>query len=253
MSIDDASAGLARSVGSAFAVPFRLQTYRNLLYLVLAFPLGLAYFVFLSVGLSLGVGLAITVIGIPILLAVLAISTGLATVEREIAAVLLGVEVDSPGSVLTDDGSLLERAKRLVTDAGTWKAVVYLGTKLFVGVVSFVVVTTLLVTAVSMLAVPFVYDQPGVYVGIVTDAPLRLHPSLYVAWRNLLVGIETVVHVGSWQVTTLAEALGVAGAGVLLGVASLHLLNGLARLSAWYTKLMLGTGTETPSLSTLSR
>jgi len=160
MSIDDASAGLARSLGSAFAVPFRLQTYRNLLYLVLAFPLGLAYFVFLSVGLSLGVGLAITVIGIPILLAVLAISTGLATVEREIAAILLGVEVDSPGSALTGDGSVLERAKRLVTDAGTWKAVVYLGTKLFVGVASFVVVTTLLVTAVSMLAVPFVYDQP---------------------------------------------------------------------------------------------
>jgi len=69
----------------------------------------------------------------------------------------------------------------------------------------------------------------------------------------MMVGIATVVEVGSWQVTTLAEALGVAGAGVLLGVASLHLLNGLARLSAWYTKLMLGTGTETPSLSTLSQ
>jgi hypothetical protein len=123
---------------------------------------------------------------------------------------------------------------------------VYLASKLFIGVVSFVIVTTLLVTAVSLLVVPFVYQQPGVYVGVVTDAPIRLHPSLYVAWRHLLVGVETVVHVGSWQVQTFGQALAVAGFGVLLGVTSLHLLNGLARLSAWYTKLLLGTGIERP-------
>ncbi|WP_321112265.1 sensor domain-containing protein [Halorussus salinisoli] len=214
---------------------------------MLAFPLGLAYFVFLSVGLSVGVGLTIAVVGIPILLAVLAISTGLASVERAIATVLLGVEVESPGSAVTESGPVLERVKRLVTDFGTWKALVYLGTKLIIGVTSFVAVTTLLVTSVSLLTVPLVYDQPGVYVGVVTDAPIRFHPSLYVVWHNLLVGVETVVSVGSWQVQTLPAALGVAGVGVLLGIASLHLLNGLARFSAWYTKLMLGTGVEIPT------
>ncbi|UPW00924.1 sensor domain-containing protein [Halorussus gelatinilyticus] len=248
MATDHSTSPSASRLWGVFGVPFRLQTYRNLLYLVLSFPLGLAYFVFLSVGLSLGVGLAITVVGIPILLAVLAISTGLAGVEREIATLLLGVEVESPGWVVTEEGTITERTKRLVTDLGTWKALAYLGTKLVVGVAAFVTVTTLLVTAVSMLAVPLVYDQPGVYVGVVTDAPIRLHPSLYVVWRNLLVGVETVVSIGSWQVRTLPAALGVAGFGVLLGVASLHLLNGLARFSAWYTKLMLGANGELPSL-----
>ena len=33
-----------------FGAPFRLRTYTNLLYLLLAFPLGVAYFVFLVVG-----------------------------------------------------------------------------------------------------------------------------------------------------------------------------------------------------------
>lgn len=246
MSTDHHTA-LTGSLRTVFGVPFRLQTYRNLLYLLLAFPLGLAYFVFLSIGLSLGAGLAIVVVGIPILLAVLAVSTGLASVERAMATYLLSVEFDGP--VSTGSGSVVERARRLVTDLGTWKALVYLGSKLFIGVASFVVVTTLLVTAVSLLAVPFVYDQPGVYVGIVTDAPVRLHPSLYVAWRNLLVGVETVVHVGSWQIQTLPSALAVAGLGVLLGVASLHLLNGLARFSAWYAKVMLGNGAELPTPS----
>ncbi|UPV74892.1 sensor domain-containing protein [Halorussus limi] len=247
MSTDHRSERPASRLWAVLGVPFRLQTYRNLLYLVLAFPLGLAYFVFLSVGLSLGVGLAVTVVGIPILLAVLAISTGLASVEREMATLLLGVDVESPGWVVTESGPITERAKRLVTDLGTWKALVYLGSKLVIGVAAFVTVTTLLVTSVSLLAVPLVYDHPGVYVGIVTDAPIQLHPSLYVVWRNLLVGVETVVEIGSWQVTTLPAALGVAGLGVLLGVASLHLLNGLARFSAWYTKLMLGANAGTPS------
>jgi len=232
-------ASVTGSLRSVFGVPLRLQTYRNLLYLLLAFPLGLVYFLFLSIGLSVGVGLAIVVVGIPILLAVLAVSTGLATVERELATLLLGVRIETTSEPTPD--SLVERAKRLVTDVGTWTALVYLGSKFVIGVVSFVVVTTLLVTATSLLAVPFVYQQPGVYVGIVTDAPIELHPSLYVAWREILVGVETVVSVGSWQVTTLPQALAVAGSGVLLGVASLHLLNGLARFSGWYTKLMLGS------------
>jgi len=243
MSSHDRIAGSTGTLRSVFGVPFRLQTYRNLLYLLLAFPLGLAYFVFLSVGLAAGIGLTFVVVGVPILLAVLAISVGLGRIERELTALLLGVEFESAASSPTD--SVVDRAKRLVTDLGTWKAVVYLGTKLFVGVASFFVVTTLLVTAVSLLAVPFVYDQPGVYVGIVTDAPIRFHPSLYVAWQHLLVGVETVVEIGSWQVRTLGEALAVAGVGVLLAVASLHLLNGLARFSAWYARLMLGpTATE---------
>lgn len=234
---------------TVFGVPFRLQTYRNLLYLVLAFPLGMAYFVFLSVGLSLGVGLAIAVVGIPILLAVLAVSTGLATVERVLATMLLGVEIETTDTPTPD--SLVERAKRLVTDVGTWKALAYLASKFVIGIVTFVVVTTLLVTATSLLAIPFVYDQPGVYVGIITDAPVRLHPSLYVVWNQLLVGVETVVHVGSWQVTTLSQALAVAGLGVVLGVVSLHLLNGLARFSGWYTKYMLGSNGEERTVSTV--
>ncbi|WP_135828074.1 sensor domain-containing protein [Halorussus halobius] len=240
MATDDRLAGSGGALRAVFGVPFRLQTYRNLLYLLLAFPLGLAYFVFLSVGISLGVGLAFVVVGIPILLAVLVIATGLGRVERELAALLLGVEFESAAS--SPEGSVVEWVKHLVTDRGTWTAVVYLGTKLFVGVVSFFVVTTVLVTAVSLLFVPFVYDQPGVYVGIVTDAPIQLHPSLYVAWQHLLVGVEAVVEIGSWQVRTLAEALAVAGVGVLLAVAALHLLNGLARFSAWYARLMLGPG-----------
>jgi len=39
------------------AVPFRRQTYRNLTYLALSFPLRVAYFVGATIGLSTGAGL----------------------------------------------------------------------------------------------------------------------------------------------------------------------------------------------------
>jgi hypothetical protein len=226
------------SLRTALAAPVRLQTYRNLLYLALAFPLGLCYFVVLSVGLSLGGALVVTVVGIPLLLVVLAVATGLASVERRLTALLLGVSISSP--TRPADGSLVDRAKRLVVDVGTWKAVVYLGSKLFIGVTALVLITSLLVTAVTMLFVPFVYDRPGVFVGVATDGPATLHPSLFLGWNDLLVGAQAVFTFTSWRVTSLPEATGVAALGVLLGVVSLNLLNGLAWLSARYTEFMLG-------------
>ena len=69
------------------------QSYLNLLYLLLAFPLGIAYFVFVVTGLSLSVGLLIVWVGIPLLLGLLAASIGLASFERLLARQLLGVEI----------------------------------------------------------------------------------------------------------------------------------------------------------------
>ena len=76
-----------------FMAPFRLQTYANLLYLALAFPLGLAYFIFLTVGLPLGYALTVIWVGIPILGLVFAGSWWMSALERRLAIGLLGAEV----------------------------------------------------------------------------------------------------------------------------------------------------------------
>ena len=44
------------------------QTWLNLVYVLIGFPLGLAYFVVLIVGLSVGIALAVLVVGLAILL-----------------------------------------------------------------------------------------------------------------------------------------------------------------------------------------
>jgi hypothetical protein len=205
-----------------FAAPFRAQTYRSLAYLALAFPLGLAYFVGLTVGGSLGVGLFITVVGIPILIATLAGATVLAGFEAYLAKHLLGVEAPSPELVREFDAgdSMVDSAKRLVTAPSTWRSVALLLTKFVFGTVSFVALTLTGALGSVMLAAPFVYDGTPGWVGV-TEAQYRI---------------------GSWTVETLPEAVAVAAAGVVFAFVALNLLNGFAALQARYTAALLGDG-----------
>ncbi|UPV74888.1 sensor domain-containing protein [Halorussus limi] len=206
------------AAGALVGVAARPQTYRNLLYLGLAFPLGLTYFVFLSVGLSLGVGLAVTVVGIPILLATLAGATLLATFEAGRANRLLGTDVRTHS--LDTSGGVVAAAKRLVTDARTWLDVGYLIVKLGLGTASFAALATLLSLAVGLLAAPLTYSS-RYYVG------LRL---------GTAVGpFESV----RFAVDTFGEAVVAAAVGLVIALASLHALNGLARLSGTITEALL--------------
>ncbi|UPW00920.1 sensor domain-containing protein [Halorussus gelatinilyticus] len=204
---------------SLVGVPVRAQTYRNLVYLALAFPLGLAYFVGLTLGLSLGVGLAVTWFGIPILLATLAGATLVARVEAELSNRLLGTDVRS--RPLDTSGGVVAAAKRLVTARRTWLDAGYLLVKFGLGVVSFAALTTLGSLAGSLLAAPLTYSS-NFYVG------LRL-------WNVTGGPFES----GRLVVDTLGEAVGVGILGVVVAVASLHALNGLARLSGSITEALL--------------
>lgn len=225
---------------SAVSAPIRPQTYKNLLYLSLAFPLGIAYLVFASVGYTLGATAAIFVVGIPVLALVVLCSLALAGFERRLARFLLGVDLpDGPG---LEGDTRREQVKAIATDLRTWLSVLYLPTKFFVGTAAFVVIVTVFTTGLAMLFTPFYYDQPGFYIGFVTNRPVELHPALYVGWNNLLVGVETVVTVGSYRVTTLTESLVVAAGGVILCLFGLAIVNAMAWATGWYTTLMLRDG-----------
>jgi putative sensor protein/putative autotransporter adhesin-like protein len=79
---------------SRFAgVVLRGQTWLNVGYLLLAFPTGLAYFIVLVIGLSLGAALAVLVIGLGILIVTLAAWRAMAAIERGLARGMLGVPI----------------------------------------------------------------------------------------------------------------------------------------------------------------
>ena len=216
--------GPAAALRRFFGVPSRAQTYRNLAYLLLAFPLGLLYFVGLSAGLSAGLGLAVTLVGIPLLVLTVAAAAGAAGFEAKLATWLLGVEATPPAALGELDGSLdssealLDATKRLLTDATTWTGLLLVALKFVFGLVALVAVVTAGALAASLLFAPLLYDAAGV-----------------------------TYNTGPCVLDTLAEALAASGVGVLVTLVSLHVLNGLAKLGGFTTAALLGDEVEPPA------
>lgn len=197
-----------------FGVITRPQTYRNLGYVALAFPLGLFYFNFLIVGLSLGVSLAIIWVGLPILALMFFAWQALVSFERALATKLLGVSIPAPRRVPTESSSLMGRIGAQLRDPVAWKGLVYLFLRFPLGIVSFVALVTWFSLTAALIGTPFIYEMVSVQVG------MRV--------------------IGSMN-----EALFAAFIGVWVGFGGLHVLNGIAAFSGSLAKAML-SGSPAP-------
>lgn len=200
------------TTGYVFGVVVDPQTYRNLLYLTLSFPLGITYFVALTFGLALGMGLAVVVIGIPILVAVVLASRPVAAFERLLANRLLTVEIPPPADVrMTETDEVWATLRGYLGAGSTWKGLAFLYLKFWVGVLSFVLVVVGIVVPVAFLTAPLHYDNPDVLIGV-----------------------------GPWIIDTIPEAIFGMFLGVGLGIFFLHLLNAVAWLLGLFVTLLLG-------------
>lgn len=229
------SARLGSTVSRFVTAPLRLQTYKNLAYLALAFPLGVAYFVGFVTGGALGFGLLITWVGLPILLVTLTAATFVAALEAWLATALVGIHTPVPafiqevnvkdGTTLPGDG-FLDAVKHLVNEPSTWTSVVLVFTKFGFGIASFVALVTAGAIGATLLAAPFVYDTEAHLLGLVDEVQIGEYS------------------VGPWIVDTPSEALTVAFAGVVFVLVAINLLNLLARLQAYWTTRLLGFDNE---------
>lgn len=183
-----------------------LQTYKNLAYLMTTFPLGLAYFIFLVVGLSLGFGLLVILVGLPILLFVAAVSAVLVELEQRLAAVLLNAQFDPPVRVFPHDRQLLAR----LVNSDTLKGVIYLGLKFPLGLMTFVGTMIAVSLTFGLLFAPFTY------------------PSFD-------------VEIMGWTANTLPEALIASVMGIGIGLITLPILNRVAELWRDFTESMLSS------------
>src|ERR1700681_4889907 len=80
-------------INAALSLARDRQTYLRISYLLLAFPLGTLYFIVIITGLSAGVGLAIVIVGFPILVVTLLGWLLSGRIERELAIHLLGAQI----------------------------------------------------------------------------------------------------------------------------------------------------------------
>lgn len=191
---------------SVFAKP---QTYLNLLYLLLAFPLGLAYFVFLVTGLSLGIGLLILWVGLLILAGILALCWPLALFERQMAISLLKVEIPLTTHSQEPANSVIQQVKNHLTNPVTWKSIAFLFLKFPIGLASFVVTITLGTVSLVLILAPLTYQ-----------------------WIQIDMGI--------WHINSMPAAAVASVIGFIIAPISLHIFNFLAVWSGKLAIVLLG-------------
>jgi len=111
-----------------------VRTFKRATYLLLTFPLGLVWFNVLIIGLASGVGLAVTLIGFPILVGTMYLIRPMAQAERALIRGLL--EVDIPGRYREParEGTWAGVQARLA-DGQTYKDLGYLLVQLPLGIV----------------------------------------------------------------------------------------------------------------------
>jgi len=130
------------------------RSYLNALYLLTAFPLGLAYFIVLIGGAITGALVAGIIIGLLFLLAVLVAAWGFALFERELTIHLLGMDVPPlslPNAELVSPWRMLVRHLRQST---TWRSMGYLIVKLPFGIFATSVTFVLLVPPIVGIMYP---------------------------------------------------------------------------------------------------
>ncbi|HEU0001854.1 MAG TPA: ATP-binding protein [Ktedonobacteraceae bacterium] len=199
-------------------VPTTKQALLMMLYLLLSFPLGLFYFVFLVCGISIGISTLIIWIGVPISLLTVASWRYLAAFERKLAMDWLNVDIRPMSYPLQIAMTWLQRFRESLTDSMTWKSLAYLLIKFPLGILSFVLTLCMLVLSISISLVTFVLT-------------LTIIPFLY---------LGLVFAHGPDEIVTIEKVLRFSLKGFGLFTISMYTVYGLAYISGELARIMLG-------------
>jgi hypothetical protein len=178
--------------------------YRAVTHHLLGLPLGVAYFSWLVTSIATGLGLVVTLIGIPVLTLVLATIRPLLGLERGLANSLLDARI-APAQLNAGGQGLLGRSKAYWTDSASWRGIAYLLARFPVGLATFIVALTAYATALYLIAAPVV-------------APLD------------------TIELGAWEPDTVLEGLALLPLGLVLLLASAWVSEGMAALSRAFAR-----------------
>lgn len=197
---------ISSALKNVFGVVVWPRTYGNMLYLLLAFPLGLIYFVLLTTGISLGIGLYLIVVGLPLLVLMLMFWRQLVKLEQLQAKWLLRQEV-RPEPILrwTEARRAWPWFRARLSSNLTWKGLGFLFLKFPLGLGAFILLVVLLSVSLALVAAPL----------------LQKH------------GLVNVDDVSLLVINSPLQGAGIVLFGLLLLILSLHIFNGYAQVFRW--------------------
>ncbi len=177
------------------------RAYAALFYMLFSLITGIIYFTWAVTGLSLSVGFAILIFGLPFFAVFLLSIRGIALVEGRIIEALLGIRMPRRPVSSKKHLGLVDRFKALVTDKRSWTPIVYMLLMMPLGTLYFSVFVTLIAFGLSGVAFPvlsFFFDLP-----LITTDYFSYYPPDWLIPLFVLVGML-------WIILTmhLAKAIG---------------------------------------------
>ncbi|MGH8216208.1 MAG: sensor domain-containing protein, partial [Rhodanobacteraceae bacterium] len=114
------------AIGRFFGVIADPHTYGAMFYMLLALATGIFYFTWTVAGLSMSIGFAFTLIGIPFFLLFMASARGLSLLESRIVEGMLGVRMPRRPPYVERERPWLKRIGSMLADPRTWFTLLYM-------------------------------------------------------------------------------------------------------------------------------
>jgi uncharacterized membrane protein len=206
-------AGLA---GRFFGVAADSRAWTALFYMLLSIATGIVYFTVVVTGLSLSAGMAVLIIGIPVVILFVGIVRLLSLVEGRLVETMLGERMPRRPLYVGRGQPLLQRIGAMFTDPRTWSAMLYMVLMMPLGTIYFTVAVTGMSVSLALVAggIAAALDSVG------------------------LLTVEGTVYYGPFLHPVLAAPLLVV-LGVLGLFLTLHLARGVGKLHGGLAKHLL--------------
>jgi uncharacterized membrane protein len=199
-------------LGRFFGIYADPRAYLSLLYLLLTLVTGIVYFTFAVTGLSLSIGLAILIIGVPFFLVFIGVARVIALAEGRLVESMLGTRMPRRPTYPDRDTPLMQRIGEMLKDPRTWSTLLYLLLMLPLGVFYFTFAV----------------------VGIIVSLATFLAPIAVLLYHAGLVQIDGTVEAPHPALLPLISIL-----GILLLTVTMHLARGLGYLHGQLARTLL--------------
>ncbi|MFV0134281.1 sensor histidine kinase [Streptomyces sp. HMX87] len=159
------SASERHRLPAGLRAPFEARSRREFGYVVLSLPISILLFTFAVTMVSLGAGLLVTFLGVPVLAAALAGCRGFGALERARARSLLGLRVADPEPLRMKRHGALAWMGAVLKSGSSWRTLLYAVLHLPWAVFSFAVAVTVWAWGWAMLTYPLWFWVFPMYAG----------------------------------------------------------------------------------------
>jgi Putative sensor len=208
----------------------KVRLISAIMYLILSLPLGILYFTWVVVGLSLGLGTLVIWVGIPILALTLVSIRGMVWLERDMVASMLHIQMPRLSRLQPKNASWKSAVVAQLRDPLAWRGVIYAILKLPLGILSFTLAVTLPVTSLALLFEPLAYLL-NISINGAIDSATRGHSISFMPFFWYDSGHFEMLHF-------MQSFIGIP-LGIVLGLASIYILKGLAQASGELVRALL--------------